>query len=199
MRVRFTEQMRGFHTPGSPAYDAGYVNGQRNWNRLSFELTIAAADVTAMLHDIDHRMVATGYVRCRELHSADMPVRDGDFELFVPGSAPGRLQMRYRLPLQTLQGPMTLLGYKDVGNDRGLDAWPDTTTLFTRVVRGNADFDAPVTQEYSRGILRLNPVMFCRQLSTFRGTPSGVANFGLYFLRQLAGVYARPPRKDVLR
>ena len=25
--ARFTEEMHGFHTPGSPAFDAGYVTG----------------------------------------------------------------------------------------------------------------------------------------------------------------------------
>src|SRR4051794_21673149 len=128
MRVRFTEQMRGFHTPGAPAYDAGYVNGRREWLRLSFELTIGCPDLAAVIRDPIHRMTANGYVRCRAINATDMPVKSGTFDLFAPGLARGRSLMRYRLPIATSGGDMTLLGFKDVGNDPGADAWPDTTT-----------------------------------------------------------------------
>ena len=198
MRVRFTEEMRGFHTPGSPAYDAGYVTGRRNWDRLSFRLTIGTEDLAAVLADPVHRMTATGHVRCKALSATDLPVGAGTFDLFAPGTGPRRSLMRYRLPLQAPDGPMTLLGSKDVGDDRGLDPWSDTTTLFTRLVHGDADFDAPVAAEYSRGILRLDLRMLAAQMTTFRGTPAGIARFGSFFLAQLGRTYGRRPRTDAL-
>ena len=197
MRARFTEQMRGFHTPGAPAYDAGYVTGLRDWNRIGFQLTIGSDDLAAMLDDPLHPMTATGWLRCTALSASDLPVQAGTFNLFSPGSSRQRHLMRYRLPVQTPDGPMTLLGFKMVGNDRGFDLWPDTTTLYTRIVHGDADFDAPVSSEYSRGILRLNLAMFSRQMLTFRGTPLGLARFGAFFGRQLLRTYARRPRTEV--
>jgi hypothetical protein len=195
--VRFTEQMRGFHTPGAPAYDAGYLAGRRDWSHLAFELTIGTDDLDAVLADPRHRMTATGWVRCKAVSAADLPVTGGEFELFSPGSSPGRRRMGYRLPLDTPAGPMTLLGFKDVGDDRGIDAWPDTTTLFTRLVHGDAGFDAPVAGEYSRGILRLGPVMLARQLTTFRGSPVAIARFGAFFLGQLLHGYVSRRRTEV--
>ncbi|HEX8093709.1 hypothetical protein [Jatrophihabitans sp.] len=199
MRVRFTEEMRGFHNPGSPAYDAGYVTGNRDWHRISFRLTIGTGNLAAALRDPAHRMSATGFVRCRDLNASDMPVENGSFDLFAPGGARGRALMRYRLPITTASGPMTLLGFKDISNDRGMDMWLDTTTLFIRLVPGIADFDAPPQHEYSRGILRLNAPMLARQLLTFRGTPAGIVRFLLFFQQGLRTTYGRPPRKDLVR
>ena len=195
--VRFTERMRGFHTPGAPAYDAGYLAGRRDWRHLSFELTIGTDDLDAVLADRRHRMAASGSVRCTSLSAADLVVAAGEFELFSPGTSRARRRMRYRLPLTTPVGPMTLLGYKDVGDDRGVDVWPDTTTLYTRLVCGEAGFDAPIADEYSRGILRLGPAMFARQLTTFRGNPVAVARFGAFFLSQLLHRYGSRPRTEV--
>ena len=200
MSVEFTEEMKGFYTPGAPAYDAGYVTGQRDWNRLMFHLTIRTDDVAALLRDPRHRMAASGFVRCRALGAPDLPVRDGTFELFAPSPEPRRLVMRYRLPFDSDLGPMTLLGFKDVGNDGGLDAWPDTTTLYTRLVRGHlADRAEPAKpdDEYARGILRLDALMFGRQLTTFRGGPVDVGRFGAFFLARLLTVYGRRPRVEV--
>jgi cholesterol oxidase len=191
--------MRGFHTPGAFAYDAGYITGRRDWNRLAFELTIGSDDVGAALSDPEHVMTATGYVRCKALSAADMPVHDGTFNLFSPGSSRDRRLMRYRLPINTPEGPMTLLGVKNVGNDPGFDSWSDTTTLYTRIARGDADFDAPISADYSRGILRLNLPMFAHQLLTFRGTPAGIARFGAFFAGQLLRTYAHGPRPEVPR
>lgn len=195
--ARFTEQMKGFHTPGAPAFDAGYWTGRRDWNRLGFQLTIGADDVAAALADPDHRMAATGWVQCAALTAADLPVTAGEFQLFSAGGSPDRHLMRYRLPVDAPSGPMTVLGHKEVGNDRGFDLWPDTTTLYTRVVHGHLDFDAPRAAEFSRGILRLNAAMFSRQMLTFRGTPGGIARFGAFFGANLARTYGRRPKAEV--
>ena len=182
MKVRFTEEMKGYHLPGAPAYDAGYVGGEAEIHRLMFHLTLSTDDVGAMLRDPLHEMRAEGYVRCKAFSQVPMPVEGGTFNLFSPGAARSRTLMRYRLPITTEEGePMTFLGTKDVGDDLGTDAWPDTTTLFTRLVHGWVGFDAPADQEYSRGILHLNAVMFARQLSTMRGSPLAVGRVGAVF------------------
>ncbi|MHA3703852.1 hypothetical protein ACXR2U_16900 [Jatrophihabitans sp. YIM 134969] len=193
----FTEGMRGFHRPGAPAYDAGYWTGLRDGHRLAFRLTIGTDDVGAALADPEHRMRATGSVRCAAIQAADLPVTDGEFQLFAPDSGAGRHLMRYRLPFATPTGPMTLLGHKLVGNDRDFDLWPDTTTLFTRIVHGDQGFDAPAGSEYTRGILRLNAPMFARQMTTFRGDPAGIGRFGAFFGGGLLRTYARRPRAEV--
>jgi len=91
---------------------------------------------------------------------------------------------------------MTVLGVKEVRNDPGTEMWADTTTLFTRVAHGDADFEGPAEPEYSRGILKLNALMLTRQMTTFRGSPLGIARFLLFFQRGLLSTYGRPPRRD---
>jgi cholesterol oxidase len=198
MKAEFTEEMIGFYTPGSPAYDAGYVTGQRDRRSLMFRLTVGTDDVAGLLADPGHRMAARGFVRCPELGSAEMPVTRGTVDLFAPGRLPGRLAMRYRLPFDSDRGPMTLLGVKDVGDDRGIDVWADTTTLFTRLVpAADADFDHSDDDEFARGILRLNAPMFARQLTTLRGDPLGLVRFGWFFTGRLIAAYGRPSAVDI--
>ena len=59
------------------------------------------------------------------------------FNLFVDVE-PGVKHMLYRLCFYDGVGhPLTMIGYKVVENDAGFDVWKDTTTLFTRVLRGH--------------------------------------------------------------
>jgi hypothetical protein len=196
MRAWFTENMTGHYTRGAQAYDAGDVAGQRDWNPVSFRLTIGTDDLRSVLKDPDHRMpVADGIIRCKEFSPMDMDVENGTFDLFTRGGA-GRYLMRYRLPFRTEDHqPMTLLGFKEVGDDWGFDMWTDTTTLFTRIMHGTADHDAGTDQEHARGILRLNALMFARQLTTFRGTAVGIGRFGAFFMHRLLDAYSGPRRK----
>ena len=73
MKAAFTEEMIGFYTPGAPAYDTGYVTGQRDRRSLMFRLTVGTDDLTGMLDDPNHRMAARGFVRCPELGSGTCP------------------------------------------------------------------------------------------------------------------------------
>ena len=188
MKAWFTEEMAGHYTVGAPAYDLGEVTGQCYWDRLSFRLTIGTDDVASFLADPDHQMAAHGVVRCKEFSATDIPVQDGTFNLFTRGGS-GRYLMRYRLPFQTPEGPMTLLGVKEVGDDWGFDMWTDTTTLFTRLMFGTPDHDSVAAPEHARGILRLNALMFARQLTTFEGTALGIGRFGAFFLSRLIDAY----------
>lgn len=183
--MRFTEQMAGWYTPSCPAYDAGFHTGRRDGRGLRFHLTIDTPDVRRLVADPQHRMSAHGWVEAKELGPVKMPVHDATFDVFAPGSGPGRLLMRYELPFESARGPMTLCGVKQVADNAGLDLWRDTTTLFTRVL------DAERT-EHGRGLLRLDLRMFSRQLTTFRGRPGELARFGSFFARALARTYAYP-------
>ena len=61
------------------------------------------------------------------------------FNLFVD-TEPGVKHMLYRLWFRDGVGhPLTLTGFKLVRDDAGFDVWKDTTTLFTRVLRGHVE------------------------------------------------------------
>ena len=104
--------------------------------------------------------------------------------------------MRYRLWFRDCAGsPLTLSGFKDVGDDAGLDMWKDTTSLSTTLLDGHVPEPAPARRRSSpttrrwsgrRGLIFIRTRDFARQLTTFRGTPSGVAGFAGMFIRPVA-------------
>ncbi len=195
--VHFTEEMAGFVCVGAPDFAAGWHNGKEAGTRLKFHLTIGTHDLDAFLADPQHLCDAMGYVTAPMFGGEHLPVVRGRFNLFAPGQSVGRTLMRYRLWF--LAGddgrPLTLVGFKDVGNDPGLDSWRDTTCLFTRILEGHVEpEDDAAATELARGLILIEPAMFARQLTTFRGHPAAVVRFGWMFARSLATVYWHRPR-----
>jgi len=194
--VHFTEEMAGFVCLGAPDYAAGWHNGKEAGTRLKFHLTIGTHDLDAFLADPEHLCDAMGYVAAPVFGGDNLPVVRGRFNLFAPGMSPGRTVMRYRLWFFSGDGsPLTLVGFKDVGNDPGLDAWRDTTCLFTRILEGHVEpADDDSVAERARGLILIEPAMFARQLTTFRGHPRAVLRFSWMFARSLAKIYWSRPR-----
>src|SRR5262249_956825 len=106
--------------------------------------------------------------------------------------APGVKHMLYRLHFRDGVGhPLTMTGFKLVKNDAGFDVWKDTTTLFTRVLRGHVDDDSG--ELVASGIIRIRPRDFAKQLTAFRtgGGLRPLVKFGVVFVGQLAEAYLR--------
>jgi cholesterol oxidase len=126
------------------------------------------------------------------------PVERGQFNLFVDQDGDqAHKRMYYRLVFRDAAGhPLTLVGFKEVRDDRGFDLWSDTSTLFTRVLQGHVtpagEPDAPVL---ATGILHIQPLDFAKQLTTFRVHPTGrmdgLVRFGRLFAGDLWDVYAK--------
>ncbi len=166
--VHFTEEMAGFVNLGSPDYAAGYHNGKAAGTRLKFHLTIGTHDLDSFLADPQHLCAAMGYVAAPMFGGEHLPVVRGKFNLFAPGQSAGRTVMRYRLWFFSGDSgePLTLVGFKDVGNDPGLDAWRDTTCLFTRILEGHVEPEEDETAtERARGLILIEPKMFARSLA----------------------------------
>jgi hypothetical protein len=105
--------------------------------------------------------------------------------------------MLYRLYFRDGAGhPLTLSGHKLIENNAGFDVWRDTTTLFTRVLRGHVDEPGEAGAELvAAGVLRIRARDFARQLTTFRGSVRGLLKFMTIFLGQLAEAYLRKGRR----
>ena len=102
--------------------------------------------------------------------------------------------MWYRMHLSDVDGKLMYFeGFKDIHDDPGVDIWRDTTTLYITLFDGQDD-RAPVM---AKGILRIRPRDFARQLTTMQAmNASSVkealeakAKFGAYFARSLHEVY----------
>jgi hypothetical protein len=164
-----------------------------------FHLTIEVDGVDRFVSDPRREASAKGYVKCKAL-GGELPVEKGLFNLFVDQGDPGFKRMLYRLFLRDGDGrPLTLSGFKVVEDDPGSDLWTDTTTLFTRILRGHVGAEDEADAEVvASGIIKIYFLDFLEQLTTFRTegpTPAeratALSRFGTLFLGDLWNVYAR--------
>jgi hypothetical protein len=202
--VRFTEEMLGHVTFGESDFARGAQTGRDGSEFLKFHLTIEVADMDRFSTDPMRQAGAVGYLQCDAL-GGRLPVEKGVFNLFVD-SGPGVKRMLYRLWFRDGVGhPLTMTGYKLVENDAGFDLWKDTTTLFTKVLKGHVDEAGDATAELvASGILRIRVQDFAKQMTTFRAGGSGgvgaklggLIKFGVIFVGQLAEIYLRKGRRN---
>jgi cholesterol oxidase len=194
--VQFTEEMLGHVTFGETDFNRGAAADRPGSGFLKFHLTIVVDDIKRFGSDPLRQARAFGWIECDAL-GGRLPVERGVFNLFVD-TEPGVKHMLYRLFFRDGVGhPLTLTGYKLVRDDAGFDVWRDTTTLFTRVLRGHVEAQQDEGAELvASGVLRIRVRDFAKQLTTFRaGGPGAVAKlgalgrFGWIFLGQLAEAY----------
>ena len=202
--VRFTEEMLGHVTFGETDFARGAQPQRDGSTAFKFHLTIEVTDIDRFQQDPLRPAVATGWVQCEAL-GGKLPVVQGWFNLFVDVE-PGVKHMLYRLWFYDSVGhPLTMTGFKLVSNDAGFDVWKDTTTLFTRVLRGHVHEGDP-EEPIASGTIIIRARDFAKQLTTFRSTsPSpaqgvkALVQFGVVFTKQLAEAYLRRrPRPHVV-
>lgn len=203
-RVAFTEVMAGNVTFGETDHRRGARAGRRRGEQLAFRLTIAVSDIDRFVTDPTLEASANGHVYGSAVAGRHV-VERGVFNLFVDRDGPRDKRMLYRLWFHDGAGhPLTLYGFKIVHDHPGPDLWTDTTTLYTRLLRGHVEPGGERAAEVvASGILRITPTAFARQLTTFRMTgPTWAARlgallaFGRLFVGRLWRVYggASPAR-----
>ncbi|MGZ3461750.1 MAG: GMC family oxidoreductase, partial [Archangium sp.] len=199
--LRFTERMRGFHSPGHvPPEDftGAEKAGQRAGTLAEFTVTITLANLDRFLTEAAHGGIAQGTLHVAGLTPPEgARVDSGVFNLFTDTGSFYERRMIYLLPFTGLDGQRYLLdGYKEVKDHGSFDVWGATATLYT-VIRRGTDKSGPVV---SSGIIRLHLPDFMQQLSTFEviGTTSVQAKkdaflrFGSMFMGTLWDVFVRP-------
>ena len=100
--------------------------------------------------------------------------------------------------------PLTLSGFKDIRPGSPLRIWPDTSTLYYRVLTGHVDEKHEAdAQVVGAGVLRILEADFLRQLTTFRTNGPkalpALTEFGQFFLGQLWSVYGPHFRANALQ
>lgn len=194
-QLRFTERMKGFVAFDEDDSVQGEREGRQDRTGLMAQLTIRIDDTRRFAADPAHEARAEGWVVCDAL-GGWLPIEDGTFNLFVDEGDPKHKQMRYRLLFQDTVGhPLTLTGCKTIENDAGFDLWRDTTTLAVRIDGGHAGVNG-VTPAIAAGIIRIHPMDFLRQLTTFRtggNSPAdhaaAIGRFGGLWLSSIWKVY----------
>ncbi|MBW4620924.1 MAG: patatin-like phospholipase family protein [Cyanosarcina radialis HA8281-LM2] len=196
-KLRFTEEMKGYITLGESDYRAGFKS-EDNGSYLMVELTIKMDDVEKFITEPQHDASVEGEINC-EILGGKLPIEKGRFNLFIDEGDPTHKKMLYRLYFKDIAGhPLTLDGFKDVKDDPGFDLWSDTSTLYTRIYRGQIE---PGGEQFAEivaaGIIQIHLVDFLKQLTTFRAEGptaasrvSALTRFGIFFLGKLWDVYA---------
>jgi len=202
--LEFTEEMKGYVTMGELDFEKGFKQGRSDGTFCMFHLTISADDVDAFIADPAHEGTANGWVEC-EVLGGRLDVQKGVFNLFVDTDDPKKVNMLYRLFFADSVGnPLTFNGFKDVKDDPGFDAWSDTSTLYTRILRGHVEPGGDDSAEVvASGIINIYLQDFARQLTTFRthgpspqAEAKALAAFGGLFAGKLWDLYAPMARAE---
>lgn len=213
--LEFTERMEGFvSTKVGDDFQAGHDAAEEAGERFAYLLTVRTDDLDRFIADPTHQVRMAGTVEAPGLSPSTLAATDGTFNMLVPdpGQA-GTREMQYRMRLTDESGRQyCFYGFKVVRPDVGpWEFWPDTTKMYVTLYDG-ADETAPVL---GKGIIRISPADFMRQMMTMRATNAtgrmdqlaAQVKFYRFFSGTLidvyAGVYFResdfdpgaPPRK----
>jgi len=165
--LSFTETMRGVLAPGAGLdFEAAAAAGEAGGLECQVALSIAAADIDALVDDATHYAVLSGSLSAKALSARPLTISDGRFHVFVldPDDPASRL-VRYRMRLTAEDGKTYWCeGMKRMRDDPGPDLWTDITTLFITVHAG-ANEQAPV---WGRGILTIHPDELLSEIFSMR-------------------------------
>ncbi|PYQ63173.1 MAG: hypothetical protein DMF53_10915 [Acidobacteria bacterium] len=198
-QLRFTEEMKGYVALGETDFQRGFDLGHERKTLLQARMTIQLDGVNRFITQPEHAATITGTLTCDAL-GGERPIEAGTFNLLVDEGDYTRKRILYRLHFRDGQGaPLTLSGFKEVRDDPGFDVWTDTTTLFTRIYRGEVAADQEAGAEVvAAGILRIAFLDFLKELTTFHvegptlaDRTAALGRFGRFFLGKLWDVYAR--------
>lgn len=169
IRVRFTEEMKGYVGFGIEDPEEGLAVGKHDDTRFMFHLTIETDDIERFYHEPEHAGTAAGWIASDQL-GGRLSVDEGRFNLFVDTGTAGQREMRYRLFFADGVGnPLTFIGVKRVEDHRGFDVWRDTSTLYSTIVQGHTSAPDPNHAKIvAAGVLRILKRDFAKQLTTFR-------------------------------
>lgn len=187
--VQFTETMRGyFSTHEMSSYDAAYGRGKEENSPFEFTLTIQSEDVDSLINISEHEAGLFGTMYAPALSSAPLAAFKGVFNLFIVDPAqPERKKMQYSAQLISQEGQQYFFdGFKDVYNDKGVDVWKDTTTLFISVYEG----DSSSNRLLGKGKLHIELADFIKQLKTIKAINAPSKKQGLTAVSKFARFFA---------
>jgi choline dehydrogenase-like flavoprotein len=194
--IRFTETMRGhFSTAVTDDFARAEQRGIADGTTLEFTVTVSSDNLDEMLANPEHQGTINGTINCPALSPQPLQASDGVFNLFVkdPDRVNSRL-MKYRMIGRAADGKQYRVeGFKVVHDDKHLEIWPDTSTLFTTVT----DLNGATEKVIGKGILHILTADFMRQMTTMEVTNAaspldalkGLAAFGQFFAGALFDTY----------
>jgi cholesterol oxidase len=201
--LHVTEWMKGYLGAGAADFDAGFIGGIESNAFFVHEMLIKIDDIDRFVSDPQHEAIMDGTVDFAAF-GGRRPVKGASFKMFVDSKTPSLKYMKYRMPFTTDKNQaLTMYGHKTVHNDRALDLWGDTTTLYTSIYAGTLTAPEPpanVEPAY-RGIIHIEKLDLVKSLMSFRSPGSNPAQaqhamstFGRFFMGNLWEIYGKLAR-----
>jgi choline dehydrogenase-like flavoprotein len=190
--ISFRETMSGGFALGETDPDTGNQKGQAAGTTLALHATVLIGDLDRLINDADHPGSLSGSIEFAPF-GGTVQGTTGVFNLFNPSGQPGLKYMVYELGFQHTGKAYYLAGRKEVRDSPALDAWKQTTTLYTTLHEGT-NATGPVV---GAGVLSLGVTDLIRMLGTVTtpGTTNAeqsaeaIARFGHFFLGQMWDSY----------
>jgi len=198
--VRFTESMSGYFSSsvtddGEDAYQRGTDQGRADGSPFQFIVTIISDDLERTISDVNYVSPMLGSATAPALSTQALTINEGQFNYFlVDRENVETKRMQYKMKLSSVEGKTYYFyGFKVIHDDRGVDSWSDTTTLYITIYEGENQ-DGRIL---GKGILRIPIASFMRQLTTMQVTNAptlmkrwqAMLDFGKFFGGQLVDTY----------
>lgn len=186
--ISFSEVMAGGFSLGISDPLEGARQGQAKGDALAMHASIRIEDMEKFIRDPAHLGSISGSIDFTPFGEG-IPATKGVFNLFSPTDQPNLKFMVYELGFSHQGKDYYLAGKKEVRDEPGLDLWPDTTRLFTKLYEGNNTEGKII----GAGVLSLGVTDLMRMVSTFRVLHSSsalddaktLARFGEFFMGAL--------------
>src|SRR5262245_1017445 len=194
--IMFTETMRGHVSmSGVDDYAAAEARGIADGTTFEFTVTVTSDNLDDMLKNPDHQARIDGSISCPSLSAGPLQVTNGIFKLLVhdPSRVNARLMTYVMIGVAGDNTRYRIDGFKVIQDDKHLEIWDDTTTLFTTVT----DVNGATEQVIGKGILHILPADFLKQMTTMQVTGAatpldslrGMVAFGRFFAGALFDTY----------
>lgn len=189
--IVFSETMSGIVGPGEKDYLRGATD--TGGQSLSMHARVRIEDLGRFIDDPYHAGHLEGNIDYPPF-GEDIPSHSGRFNLFSPTDDPDTKFMIYELGFNHDGEDYYLAGHKAVRDDPGRDLWTDTTSLYTRLHRGNSTQGEVI----AAGMLRLGVTELRKLVASMEVTGTDAVSekvvtllrFGRFFLGELWDSYA---------
>jgi cholesterol oxidase len=198
--VRFSESMSGYFSPtvndeAEDAYRRGMDQGRADGSPFQFVVTIISDDLERTITDVNYVSPMLGSATAPALSNQALTITEGKFNYFLlDRDRVETKRMQYKMKLSSVEGKTYYFyGFKVIHDDRGIDSWSDTTTLYITLYEGENEQGRVL----GKGILRIPIASFMRQMTTMQVTNAGslterwqaMVKFGRFFGGQLVDTY----------
>jgi cholesterol oxidase len=197
--VQFTETMKGFIGIGEKEdFEKGFAKGKIDNTTFEFTLTIQTEDIDSFISNEKHAGKMVGSMSAPAICKDAISAYNGDFNLFIQDKGDSeRKRMNYTAELISPEGDSFYFeGFKDIHNDKVVDAWKDTTTLFITLYEGNS----PSGNIVGKGKLVIKVSDLLKQLRTVKAIHpntkedgrKAISSFGKFFAGNVFETYFKP-------